>query len=191
MFGTKETFGPLSYFAKILCKEPWDALWFWFLLRMHVKSLFYSCSYHLRNIANLNTIFSHPKHDYSCFCFLMTRLLQHTTHTVCLLQVVQKAAARLLLKSSRFPQVITIWMQVHLASSWFQTAILLRTWRALHREAPEFSQMGSSPLRPMLRFYLWFHILRWPQRETELFVHRHRDSEIICFRTCLLIETYF
>lgn len=26
MFGTKETFGPLSYFAKILCKEPWDAL---------------------------------------------------------------------------------------------------------------------------------------------------------------------
>ena len=127
------------------------------LLDKHVRSVSKACFYHLRNIAKLRTVVSHPELEMIIHAFISSRLDYCNSLFTCLskssldrLQLVQNAAARLLTRSRRSCHITPILSSLHWLPVNYRIhfKILVITHRTLHGQSPQYISELLHPYIP-------------------------------------------
>ena len=127
------------------------------LLDKQVKSVSSACFYHLRNIAKLRSVVSHPELEMIIHAFISSRLDYCNSLFTCLskssldrLQLVQNAAARLLTRTRRSCHITPILSSLHWLPVNYRIhfKILVITHRTLHGQAPPYISELLQPYVP-------------------------------------------
>uniref|UniRef100_A0A8C5D409 Reverse transcriptase domain-containing protein n=1 Tax=Gouania willdenowi TaxID=441366 RepID=A0A8C5D409_GOUWI len=114
-------------------------------LEGHCRQLTKNCFYHLRNISEVRHLLSKPDLELVIHAFISSRIdycnsvfTCFNKSTLCKLQMVQNAAARLLTGTSRTSHITPILSSLHWLPVNFRIEykILVLTFRALHGQAP-------------------------------------------------------
>uniref|UniRef100_A0A8C5GQG5 Reverse transcriptase domain-containing protein n=1 Tax=Gouania willdenowi TaxID=441366 RepID=A0A8C5GQG5_GOUWI len=114
-------------------------------LEGHCRQLTKNCFYHLRNISKVRHLLSKPDLELVIHAFISSRIdycnsvfTCFNKSTLCKLQMVQNAAARLLTGTSRTSHITPILSSLHWLPVNFRIEykILVLTFRALHGQAP-------------------------------------------------------
>ncbi|MDG2555462.1 hypothetical protein P7M41_26055, partial [Vibrio parahaemolyticus] len=113
----------------------------------HIKTVTHSCFFHLKNISKLRSMLTYSELEMIIHAFISSRLDYCNSLFTCLnktsldrLQLVQKAAARLLSRSHKFTHITPVLASLHWLPVNFmiQHKILTITYRALHGQAPAY-----------------------------------------------------
>ena len=124
-------------------------------MEAHVKSMFRSCMFHLRNISNIRRLLSQKIAEQLIHAFVTSRLDYCNSllsglpsSTICHLQRVQNIAARILTRTKKYDHITPILQHLHWLSVRIIFKIMLHTYRGVNGMASTYIECMLIPYKP-------------------------------------------